>query len=196
MKILNPLFNWLINRLFTEDAIEAAKAKLADQQEIFFSLRQGLKEIEAREEKTRQREEDLRIRTQSIEEQRCLAEAWRPFIKERKLSKAQERAMVDGMSETLVEAIEILARERMRQLSNKALISADGTPAQTKPMWTALGVNMLLADIIEASKLLERKRERDEKKRTEQAKREPPPDGLEPRTVEFLYQNPKSGSSV
>lgn len=182
---LRPMVTW--------DVIKFEREKMEkDQAETL----EYYKKIEAdnaiRRDRLWQESQQITRDLEAIQDQRQVAAAWRPYTQERKLNKAQQRSLAEGVSETLMSAIEVLARERMRQLSNRALISAEGTMMQAKPMWCGVGVNMLLEDIREAVKLLERKEIRDAQK-TKAAAATVPPDQEKspPRDVTHLYENPK-----
>ncbi|MBX4215415.1 hypothetical protein KW797_00470 [Candidatus Parcubacteria bacterium] len=156
------------------------------------SLEKRKKECEEFEKSLLVKETDLKERVAFVEEQTLLAKSWYPYAKEHKLQPAHERALAEAMSDTLLEAIEILAKERMRQFSNKAMVEAGDELRGAKPMWMSVGVQTLLGDILEAAKLMLKKEERDaikEKKRLEQT---PPAENLPARDVTHLYDNPRT----
>ncbi len=160
-------------------------------EERFIDLRPLRIKLQDEEKTIREEQDKLKAKHEEIREQQMVAAAWRPYVKEKKLNRSQERAFSEGVSETLLEGLEILAKERMRQLSNQAIVAAEGTIKQAKPMWCAVGVNMLLQDILEVCKLTERKEQRDMAKAKANADRTPPPADAPPRDVTHLYENPK-----
>lgn len=162
-----------------------------DRREEFLMIRaEKLKKREYEYERlTLEQERAFEEKMKTLEEQKMVAEAWRPYIHERKPNTMQMRALADGISDTLLEAIDVLAKERMRQMSNQAIVAAEGSLKQAKPMWVSVGINMLLKDIMDAARLAERQEVRKASKAKQDA--EVVPDKQKPREMMDLYNNPK-----
>lgn len=133
-------------------------------------------------------EADLVRREQLIEERKRIAAAWRPFENAEDYNKNEESAIFDMRGLTF-EAVEKVARNMQRELSNKAM-ALDGA-ARDKPMWMAFGSYMLIENLRTKIKTFEGRAKRDAVKEENKAKSAPKKGA---RRTHFQMMNSPPGS--
>lgn len=123
-------------------------------------------------------------REQFLNERKNLAAAFHPFEKPEDYTKNEARAIFDVRGLTL-DAIEKLNRNYQKELGTKAMM-LDGA-ARDKPMWMALGSQMLIENIKLKIKQFDGTQAR-EKEKVKAQRRNAPKE--EKRDVTSLYKNP------